>query len=179
MLTVGFAGGELVELSRNTVSSEGVRPLRRLEGRAGLYHRVVDAQGRSAAFSGERALGRNGHHLATDAVAAGNMLRDAAIPAAMTAAFVERPGDHLGERLLAALDAALALGGEEGSIHSAGMLIVDAEDWPLVDLRVDWSDSPIAALHDLWTLWAPQMNDYVARGIDPTRAPSYGVPGDP
>lgn len=140
---------------------------------------VVDAQGRSAAFSGERALGRNGHHLATDAVAAGNMLRDAAIPAAMTAAFAERPGDHLGERLLAALDAALALGGEEGSIHSAGMLVVDAEDWPLVDLRVDWSDSPIAALHDLWTLWAPQMNDYVARGIDPTRAPSYGVPGDP
>ena len=59
-------------------------------------------------------------------------------------------------------------------------LVVDKQMWPLVDLRVDWSDEgPVAALRELWRLYEPQMKDYVTRALDPHSAPAYGVPGDP
>jgi uncharacterized Ntn-hydrolase superfamily protein len=75
--------------------------------------------------------------------------------------------------------AALEAGGEEGPVHSAGMLVVDATPWPLADLRVDWADDdPIAGLERLWQLWKPQMDAYVTRALNPSGAPSFGVPGD-
>ena len=90
-----------------------------------------------------------------------------------------RSGEPLPARLLAAMAAGLAAGGEEGQIHSAGMVVADDAAWPMVDLRVDWSDGdPIAELAGHWARWEPQMRDYVTRGLDPTQAPSYGVPGD-
>jgi uncharacterized Ntn-hydrolase superfamily protein len=64
-------------------------------------------------------------------------------------------------------------------VHSAGLLIVRDVSWPIVDLRVDWTDDdPVAALSAIWRLYAPQIDDYVQRAIDPSRAPSYGVPGE-
>ena len=51
--------------------------------------------------------------------------------------------------------------------------------FPLVDLRVDWNETdPIAALRRLWQDYAPQMDDYLNRAINPQVAPSYGVAGD-
>ena len=64
-------------------------------------------------------------------------------------------------------------------MRSAGLYVVDRQAWPIADLRVDWHDQPIAALRELWTLYAPQMADYLTRALDPTAAPSYGVPGNP
>jgi uncharacterized Ntn-hydrolase superfamily protein len=63
-------------------------------------------------------------------------------------------------------------------VRSAGLKIADKLDWPLVDLRIDWHDTPIAALAEAWTVYRPQMSAYVQRAQDPTEAPSYGVPGD-
>ena len=63
-------------------------------------------------------------------------------------------------------------------MKSAGLLVVDEVAWPIADLRVDWHEAPLAALGALWNLWAPQMQDYIARALDPRAAPSYGVPGD-
>ncbi|WP_336761799.1 DUF1028 domain-containing protein [Asaia sp. VD9] len=140
---------------------------------------ILDASGRSAYWAGERILGRHGQASADDVSAAGNMLADEEIPRAMVASFsASSPELELGERLLLSMEAALAAGGEEGPVHSAGLLIVEAQSWPLTDLRVDWSEAPLAALRGLWALWQPQMHDYVTRGLDPTTAPSYGVPGD-
>jgi len=52
--------------------------------------------------------------------------------------------------------------------------------WPIVDLRVDWSESdPVAALAALWVLYAPQIDAYVQRALDPAGAPGFGVPGNP
>jgi uncharacterized Ntn-hydrolase superfamily protein len=79
---------------------------------------------------------------------------------------------------MAALHAGLAAGGEAGPVHSAGLKIADTQDWPLVDLRVDWSDDPITALAQAWDIYRPQMAAYVQRAINPSIAPSYGVPGD-
>ncbi len=140
---------------------------------------VVDAFGRTAAFSGTHTLGRHAHVTGEDCAAAGNLLADEAAPAAMTAAFAAEPAAHLGERLVAALRAGLDAGGEEGAVHSAGMVVCDAVAWPVTDLRVDWTDAdPVAELVALWERWRPLADDYVTRALHPGAAPSYGVPGD-
>jgi uncharacterized Ntn-hydrolase superfamily protein len=91
----------------------------------------------------------------------------------------EAAGGHLGARLLEALRAGVERGGEAGPVHSAGLLVVRDVSWPIVDLRVDWSGSePVAELAGLWTLYAPQIDDYVRRALDPQGAPGFGVPGD-
>ncbi len=139
---------------------------------------AVDAAGRTGAFSGGRTLGRHASARGTGAVAAGNLLADEAVPARMTEAFAERGGEPLGDRLIAALRAGLAAGGEEGPVRSAGLLIADTVAWPVADLRVDWGDDPVGTLARLWERWAPESDDYVRRALDPSAAPSYGVPGD-
>ena len=141
---------------------------------------LVDASGGSAVHSGTKTLGCYNTARDSDGVAAGNLLADEAVPDAMLAAFQGAAEQHLAERLLAALEAGLAAGGEEGPVRSAGLLVVDREAWPLVDLRVDWSEAdPIAALAAIWRDWQLQMDDYVTRALDPASAPAYGVPGDP
>ena len=139
---------------------------------------VVDAQGRTAAFSGEHTLGLHASAQGDGAVAAGNLLASDAVPTAMVEAFASA-GPTFGDRLVAALRAAGQAGGEAGPVRSAGLLIADRVAWPVADLRVDWHDDPLSELERLWRLWEPQLEDYVKRAIDPTAAPSYGVPGDP
>jgi uncharacterized Ntn-hydrolase superfamily protein len=139
---------------------------------------VVDRAGRAAYFSGARSLGVHAAVAAEDAAAAGNLLADAAVPQRMLEAFAARAGEELGDRVIAAMQAGLAAGGEAGPVRSAGLLLVDAVDWPIADLRVDWHDAPIAELERLWQLWWPQMADYVQRALHPDRSPAFGVPGN-
>ncbi len=139
---------------------------------------AVDRLGGVAIHSGAQALGTWAEARGTDCAAGGNLLADAGVPAAMVAGF-ERTAGHLGDRLIAALRAGLAAGGEAGPVHSAGLLVMHDQDWPLVELRCDWTEAcPIAALEDAWRVYRPQMEAYVTRALDPTSAPSYGVPGD-
>lgn len=138
---------------------------------------VIDPQGRTAIHSGKQVLGIWNEAQGKDCAAGGNLLANPDIPKTMITAFEAAKG-HLGDRLIAALTAGLAAGGEAGPVHSAGMKIADRLDWPLVDLRIDWSDTPIEALAEAWAVYRPQMAAYVQRAEDPTQAPSYGVPGD-
>jgi len=139
---------------------------------------VVGREGAPLVHSGEQALGTVAAAVGRDAAAAGNLLAHAGVPATMISAF-ESAGGHLGARLLAALRAGLASGGEAGPIHSAGLLVVRDQSWPIVDLRVDWSESdPVAALAVIWDIYSPQIDDYVRRALDPVAAPRFGVPGD-
>jgi uncharacterized Ntn-hydrolase superfamily protein len=139
---------------------------------------VIGAHGPPAVFSGTRALGLAGTRTGVHAAAAGNLLAHADVPNAMLQAFEEASG-HFGARLLEALRAGAARGGEAGPIHSAGLLVVREVSWPIVDLRVDWSDAdPVAELARVWEIYAPQIDDYVRRAIDPGQAPNFGVPGD-
>ncbi len=139
---------------------------------------VLDNQGSSALFSGEQTLGINAVAKGRECAAAGNLLANDEVPAAMVAAFEAAQG-LLGDRLIAAMQAGLAAGGEAGPVHSAGLYLVRDVSWPIADLRIDWAEqNPIGALSDLWDLYKPQLEDYVTRALDPTAAPSYGVPGD-
>lgn len=149
-------------------------------GRAHIDYRqllVVDQSGKTAIHSGGQVLGIWGGAQGKECAAGGNLLAKDAVPAAMVAGFEAAKG-HLGERLMQALEAGLAAGGEAGPVHSAGLKVADRLSWPLVDLRIDWADAPVQMLRAAWDIFAPQMAAYVQRAEDPTRAPSYGVPGD-
>ena len=90
------------------------------------------------------------------------------------------PLHHLQMAQMRALEAGLESGGEEGPVHSAALIVYHEQAFPLVSLRVDWDDeSPIRVLRRLWEDYKPQMGAYLQRAVDPTQAPSYGVPGDP
>ena len=139
---------------------------------------AVDSTGQTAIFSGTRTLGIHADAHSQNAAAAGNLLANTTIPDAMVSSFHAASG-HLGDRLIAAMQAGLAAGGEAGDLHSAGLLIVDQQQWPLVDLRCDWStDCPITAIATAWDIYKPQMDDYLTRALNPASAPSYAVPGD-
>lgn len=138
---------------------------------------VLGMNGDAAAFSGSASLGVHHDRVGTRVVAAGNLLTGTGVVDAIVEGFEASAGE-LEERLLTALVAGLEAGGEAGPVHSAGLAVVRAVPWRETDLRVDWSDDPIAELRELLGLWLPQRDDYVTRGLDPRAAPSYGVPGD-
>ena len=140
---------------------------------------AIDLQGNVAQFSGTEILGTNtvteGHHC----IAAGNLLRTTEVPTAMVRAFESARELHLAARLLDALEAGIAAGGEMGPTHSGALLVGHKQPWPLVDLRVDWTeDCPGVVLRDLWERYEPEMEPYLMRALNPSAAPSYGVPGD-
>jgi uncharacterized Ntn-hydrolase superfamily protein len=140
---------------------------------------AVDASGGTAFQSGTRTLGLWGSANGSGVVAGGNLLASPQVPAAMVAGF-QAAGGSLGDRLIAALLAGRDAGGEAGPVHSAGLLMVDRESWPVASLRCDWSDAarPIEDAARAWEVYAPQMAAYVQRARDPRAAPAYGVPGD-
>jgi uncharacterized Ntn-hydrolase superfamily protein len=129
---------------------------------------VVDAGGRSASYTGALALGDAADVSAASAAAAGNLLANRAVPAAMLATFAERPAESLGDRLIAALRAGLEAGGEISPVRSAGMVIAESASWPVTDLRVDWHDDPIGQLAALWHRWQPQAQSYIQRALRPS-----------
>ena len=139
---------------------------------------VVDAQGRTGVFSGKEALGIFTSAVGNQCVAAGNLLSNAGVIEAMVPAFENSTGP-LAARLLEAMKAAMAAGGEAGPVHSAALKVVDDQVWPMADLRVDWAEvDPIGELEKLWLAYQPQMQDYQTRAINPTAAPSHAGPGD-
>ena len=139
---------------------------------------VIDSQGRTAHFSGAQTLGIHNAVSGEQCVAAGNMLANPGVITAMVAAF-ETAAGHLADRLLAAMHAGVAGGGEAGPVHSAALVIVDDLLWPVVNLRVDWADAdPISTLDHLWQAYRGQLQDYIDRAINPQIAPGYAVPGD-
>ncbi|MER7194422.1 DUF1028 domain-containing protein [Streptomyces flaveolus] len=145
-----------------------------------IRHRQLTVLGRTGpgfAHSGSGTLGIHASATSDGAVAAGNMLAGEHIPRVLLDAYAAATGE-LEERLVTALRAAVAAGGEEGPVHSAGLAVVADVEWRVTDLRVDWADDPVDRLAELLDIWLPQRDDYVRRGLDPATAPSYGVPGD-
>jgi uncharacterized Ntn-hydrolase superfamily protein len=139
----------------------------------------VDKSGRVASHSGAKTLGVWALSEGEGAIAGGNLLANPGVPAAMLAGYAGATGSF-GDRLVAALLAGRDAGGEAGPVHSAGLLIVKGESWPVAWLRADWSEvaTPIEEVARAWEVYQPQMSAYIQRARDPEWAPSYGVPGD-
>ena len=140
---------------------------------------LMDSKGNSAGYTGSETLGANAISQGSGCIAVGNLLNSVEVIQAMVDSFSNNVNLHLAERLLVALQVGLDAGGEEGPVHSAGLKVSHQHSWPLVDLRVDWADDgPVSELVKLWRAYEPQMKDYNSRAIDPSQAPSYGVPGN-
>ncbi len=158
---------------------EAVAEVKR-RGRFIEYRQVlaVDRNGQTAIHSGPNSLGIWTQAQAENVASGGNMLANDGVPQAIVEGYLSARG-HIGGRLIAAMRAGLAAGGEAGPVHSAGLKIVDKVSWPVADLRCDWTeDCPIEVIAGLWDLYHPQLEAYVQRALDPRAAPKYGVPGD-
>jgi|TARA_B110000902_G_scaffold262955_1_gene340970 uncharacterized Ntn-hydrolase superfamily protein len=160
-------------------AAEAIEQVRK-QGKFIEYRQVlaVDKTGETAIHSGPNSLGIWTQAQGLNVASGGNMLANDGVPQAIVDGFLASTG-HLGDRLIAAMQAGLASGGEAGPLHSAGMLMVDKVAWPVAELRCDWTDDcPIANIATAWNIYKPQLDAYVQRAIDPREAPSYGVPGD-
>jgi uncharacterized Ntn-hydrolase superfamily protein len=169
-----------LDLMQSGVSVSKAIETVRDQGKFIEYRQVlaVDKTGETAIHSGPNSLGIWTQAQGSNVASGGNMLANNGVPQAVVDGFLASTG-HLGDRLIAAMQAGLAAGGEAGPLHSAGMLIVDKVAWPVAELRCDWTeDCPIKNIAMAWDVYKPQLDAYVQRAIDPREAPSYGVPGD-
>jgi uncharacterized Ntn-hydrolase superfamily protein len=132
---------------------------------------VIDKGGDTAYYHGDKIRSIHAACQGDAVCAIGNIIRHADIPSVMVEAFRHDPEEHLAERLLRALEAGLAAGGELKQVKSAALLVVHEHSFPLVDLRVELDPQPLPALRFLWELYRPQAELYVRRALDPDSVP--------
>jgi uncharacterized Ntn-hydrolase superfamily protein len=131
---------------------------------------AIDAAGRSAHFHGARVKPEHGAAHGPDVVAIGNILANTRVPDAMAGAFAADPDLPLAERLVRGLEAGEAAGGEHGDVTSASLLVYGEHDFAVVDLRVDEDAAPIPRLRALWEKYAPLVDAYIVRVLNPDAA---------
>ena len=132
------------------------------------------ADGSGAVFNGAKITSIVKAKVGRNCAAAGNILRTAAVVDAMVSTFEENENQSLPERLVRAIEAGQAAGGELKQLKSAALLVVHRESFPFVDLRVDLSPQPLVELRFLWELYEPSADNYVVRAVEPDKAPGAG-----
>lgn len=133
---------------------------------------AIAADGKAAFFNGSKITSIAKGRVGRDCVAIGNILRTTDVVDAMVETFEANEAETLAERLVRAIEAGLAAGGELRQVKSAGLLVVHRESFPYVDLRVDLSAQPLSELRFLWELYRPEAETYVVRAVDPDKAPT-------
>lgn len=131
---------------------------------------IIDAKGQAAFFNGGNIYSIVKGRVGRDCVAVGNILRNTDVVDAMVDSFEANESQPLTERLMRAIEAGDAAGGELKQIKSAGLVVVHRESFPFVDLRVDLDPRPLVQLRFLWELYQPTADDYVLRAVDPDHA---------
>ena len=116
------------------------------EGRANRQLHLLDSQGKFAAYTGAACIDWCGHELGPGYSVAGNMLAGPAVLRATIDAYQANAQVPFARRLIAAMQAGEAAGGDKRGKQSAALLIHDGEDYPLYDLRVDDHVEPLAEL---------------------------------
>src|SRR5450631_527625 len=132
------------------------------DGRAQRQLHLIGAHGPAAAYTGAECIDWCGHQVQDGFSVAGNMLAGGEVLAATAAAFVAAAGKPLAERLIAALAAGEAAGGDKRGKQAAALRIHGAEDYPSLDLRVDDHADPIAELQRLYRTSLERFQPFVA-----------------
>ena len=127
--------------------------LRPDEGRHLRQVHAVDARGRSAAWTGRHCVEWCGERIGAHVSVAGNMLAGGAVVDATFDTFAAGGALELPERMLAALDAGEAAGGDRRGRQSAAIKLVTSEDFPDLDIRVDDHATPLVELRRLLAIW--------------------------
>jgi uncharacterized Ntn-hydrolase superfamily protein len=145
------------------------------DGRDHRQLHLIDAQGRVAARSGAECIDWFGHQTFDGFSVAGNMLAGPAVVSETAAAYQASLALPLAERLIRALEAGQAAGGDKRGRQSAALLIVSTEVYPYLDIRVDDHPEPVAELR---RLWLESQAEYLPfKDKLPTRANPGGVFG--
>lgn len=126
------------------------------EGRGLRQIHVVDRFGRTAAHTGANCVGWCGSVAGDGFSVAGNMLAGEAVVAATAEVFARRGDLPLPERLMTALHAGQAEGGDRRGKQSAALVVTTTEDFPDINLRVDDHAEPLTELSRLLALWRIQ-----------------------
>ena len=143
---------------------------------------IVDVRGTVAAHTGSETHAYAGHRLREGVIVAGNLLTGPTVLEAMMASYEAAPTFRpappeaeyveaelvLAERLLGALEAGQAAGGDRRGKQSAAVRVVRAEAYPFLDLRVDEHTDPIPELRRVYGVWREVMLPHLA--ARPTRA---------
>ena len=143
---------------------------------AGAAHRqvhAVDAAGRSAAFTGEACVPWCGHRTHEHFSLAGNMLAGANVLDETARAFREHAHLPFALRLIVAMQAGEAAGGDRRGKQAAALLVVTTEDYPALDIRVDDHAEPLAELRRLYDVSLERFQPFVA--CLPSRARPVGI----
>jgi uncharacterized Ntn-hydrolase superfamily protein len=123
---------------------------------------IVAADGRAAAFTGTETHPFAGHRVGAGVAIAGNLLAGPEVLADMEAAFESAPEQELAVRLLGALVAGQAAGGDRRGKQSAALRVVDVEAYPFIDLRVDEHTDPIPELLRVYAVWNEALRPHLA-----------------
>jgi uncharacterized Ntn-hydrolase superfamily protein len=142
------------------------------EGRHLRQVHAVDRHGRAAAWTGRNCVDWAGGRPGEGFSVAGNMLTGAQVVDATYEAFRAGASLPLPERMLAALDAGQAAGGDRRGRQSAAMLLTTTEDYADLDLRVDDHAEPLVEMRRLLGIWRRDVAGQ--RPIRPTRARPSG-----
>ncbi len=178
----GPLGLDLIKLGRT--APEALQALVTTDaGEAVRQVAMVDAEGRVAAHTGAGAVAAAGHHVGRGFSAQANMMENATVWDAMARAYETAPGD-LAERLLAALEAAQAEGGDIRGRQSAAIIVVgprsSGRPWldRRFDLRVEDDPDPVGELRRLVQLQRAYLklnegDEHVTAGDIPAALASY------
>ena len=143
------------------------------EGRAARQVHLMNAAGRSAAYTGADCVDWAGHRTREDASVAGNMLAGAAVIEDTLASYLENLGQPFVERLLGALDAGQAAGGDKRGKQSAALVIQGPEPYTRLNLRVDDHAEPFVELRRLYEVAQERFIPF-SRAF-PTPERPYGI----
>ena len=158
-----YGGAGLDLLSRGKTAAQAVAEL--VDADAGRDQRqlhVLPAHGPGAAHTGSQCVDWCGHLLHDDFSVAGNMLAGPRVVEATAEAFVAAQGKPLAERLMAAMAAGEAAGGDKRGKQGAALRIHGDEDYPELDLRVDDHAEPIGELQRLYQVSLERFQPFVA-----------------
>jgi uncharacterized Ntn-hydrolase superfamily protein len=161
LLRAGVAAADIVQ--RLTAPDEG-REHRQLH--------VIDAAGRIGQFTGKQCIEWAGAIAGDGFSVAGNMLANENVVRDTTKAFSgsKRP---FPEKLIAALEAGQAAGGDKRGKQSAALLIFSKEEYPDLDLRVDDHAEPLAELKRLYEKAHERFVGYLT--CSPSKANPWGI----
>jgi uncharacterized Ntn-hydrolase superfamily protein len=134
---------------------------------------VVDRDGEAAVFTGADCVDWRGSLSATGVSVAGNMLAGPAVVDDSFAAYDASAGQPFAERLIGALDAGQAAGGDKRGRQSAALLVYSGEDIAEIDLRVDDHPEPLVELRRLLGVYYRDSAPF--RAVFPTRARPSGI----
>jgi len=131
-------------------------------GRDVRQFHVVDAAGRVAAHTGAQCIEWCGHVAGEGFSVAGNMLAGPAVVERCARAYEENAALSFAERLIAAMEAGEAAGGDKRGKQAAALLICTTEDYPFLDLRVDDHADPLPELRRLYGVSLERFQPFLA-----------------